>query len=42
MKSKCSVKNMTTGEQVKLPAADAAEYILKSLQDNCGPLILEK
>ncbi len=38
----CSVKNMTTGEQVKLPAADAAAYILQSLQDNCGPLILEK
>ncbi len=38
----CSVKNMTTGEQVKLSSADAAAYILKSLQDNNGPLILEK
>ena len=37
----CSVKNMITGEQVKLTPADAAEHIKAALQDN-GPIILEK
>ena len=37
----CSVKNMVTGEQVKLTADDAAAYIRAALQDN-GPIILEK
>ena len=39
---KCSVKNMATGEQVKLTAGEAAEHILKGLADANGPLILEK
>ncbi len=39
---KCSVKNMATGEQVKLTADEAAAFILQGLQDNNGPLILEK
>ncbi len=39
---KCSVKNMVSGEQVKLTPAEAAAYILKGLSDNNGPLILEK
>ena len=39
---KCSVKNMTTGEQQKLTAQEAAEHILKGLADANGPLILEK
>ena len=39
---KCSVKNMTTGEQQKLTAQEAAEYILKGLAEANGPLILEK
>ena len=38
----CSVKNMTTGQQVKLSPAQAAEHILQELKDNSGPLILEK
>ena len=38
----CSVKNMTTGEQVKLSPAQAAEHILQELKNNSGPLILEK
>lgn len=38
----CSVKNMRTGEQVKLTPADAANYIQASLEaENC-PVILEK
>jgi len=36
----CSVKNMVTGEQVKLPAAEAAAHIKAALQNN-GPIILE-
>ena len=36
----CSVKNMITGEQVKLTPAEAAEHIKAALQDN-GPIILE-
>ena len=38
----CSVKNMTTGEQVKLSPAQAAEHILQELKNSSGPLILEK
>ena len=37
----CSVKNMATGEQVKLAPADAAAYIKAALQGG-GPIILEK
>ena len=38
----CSVKNMATGEQVKLSPADAAAYIKKALANaNCA-VILEK
>ncbi|MBQ7768163.1 MAG: histidine--tRNA ligase [Oscillospiraceae bacterium] len=39
---KCSVKNMTTGEQQKLTAQEAAAHILKGLAEANGPLILEK
>ena len=39
---KCSVKNMTTGEQVKCAPTEAAEHILQGLADANGPLILEK
>ena len=38
---KCSVKNMITGEQVKLSPAEAAEHIKAALLNN-GPIILEK
>ena len=38
----CSVKNMATGEQVKLTPADAAAYIKEGLSANNGPVILEK
>ncbi len=38
----CSVKNMTTGEQVKLTPEEAAAHILRGLADADGPLILEK
>ncbi len=38
----CSVKNMRTGEQVKLTAAQAAAYILDALRANDGPVILEQ
>ena len=38
----CSVKNMVTGQQVKLPAGEAAAYIQAALAANNGPLILEK
>ncbi len=38
----CSVKNMKTGQQVKLPAEEAAAYILSELHNNSGPIILEK
>ena len=37
----CSVKNMRTGEQVKLPAAEAAAHIQAALAANNGPVILE-
>ena len=39
---KCSVKNMTTGEQQLLTAQEAAAYIRKTLEDTAGPVILEK
>jgi len=38
---KCSVKNMKSGEQVKLSAEEAAEYIRTALAENNGPVILE-
>ena len=38
----CSVKNMVTGEQVKLPPAAAAGHIKAALAANNGPIILEK
>ena len=37
-----SVKNMATGEQVKLAPAAAAAYIAEGLSANNGPVILEK
>ena len=37
----CSVKNMTTGEQLKLTPQEAAAHIQKSLAQNV-PVILEK
>ena len=37
----CSVKNMRTGEQVKLAPVDAAAFIKAALQSG-GPVILEK
>ncbi len=39
---KCSVKNMTTGQQVKCAPEEAANHILQGLADSNGPLILEK
>ena len=38
----CSVKNMLTGEQVKLSPAEAAAHIQAALTANNGPVILEK
>ena len=38
----CSVKNMLTGEQVKLPASEAAAFIKETLSANNGSVILEK
>ena len=38
----CSVKNMVTGEQVKLAPQAAAEYIRQGLESTSGALILEK
>ena len=38
----CSVKNMVTGEQVKLSPADAGSHIKNALAANNGPVILEK
>ena len=38
----CSVKNMVTGQQVKLSPADAAAHIHAALAENDGPIILEK
>ena len=37
----CSVKNMVTGEQVKLTAQEAARHILDGLAANSGAIILE-
>ena len=39
---KCAVKNMATGEQQLLTAAEAAEFIKAALSANNGPIILEK
>ena len=39
---KCSVKNMITGEQVKLTPAEAADHIKATLANNSGAVILEK
>ena len=39
---KCSVKNMVSGEQVKLTPAEAAEHIKAALAANNGAIILEK
>ena len=39
---KCSVKNMVTGEQVTLTPWEAVDYIKASLEENNGPVILEK
>ena len=38
----CSVKNMTTGEQLKLTPAEAAAHIKAGLAANNGAVILEK
>ena len=38
----CSVKNMATGEQVKLAPVEAAAYIAQGLSANNGPVSLEK
>ena len=38
---KCSVKDMTTGQQITVTPDEAAAHILSSLQNN-GPIILEK
>ena len=38
----CSVKNMKTGQQLKLTPAAAAAHILAELAANNGPVILEK
>ena len=38
----CSVKNMITGEQVKLAPEEAAAHIKAALAANNGPVILEK
>ena len=38
----CSVKNMLSGEQVKLSPVDAAAFIQNALAANNGPIILEK
>ena len=39
---KCSVKNMVTGEQVKLTPAEAAAHIKAGLDLGNVPVILEK
>ena len=39
---KCSVKNMTTGQQITVTAQEAAEHMLAALAANAGPIILEK
>ena len=39
---KCSVKNMLSGEQVKLTPVEAADYIKAALAQTSGAVILEK
>ena len=39
---KCSVKNMVSGEQVKLTPAEAAAHIKAALAEKSGAVILEK
>ncbi len=39
---KCSVKNMATGQQITVTAQEAARFMLDTLADNAGPIILEK
>jgi len=39
---KCSVKNMRSGEQVKLTPVEAAAYIKCELAKQSGAVILEK
>ena len=39
---KCSVKNMVSGEQVKLTPAEAAAHIKAELAKASGAVILEK
>ena len=39
---KCSVKNMVTGQQVTLTPWEAVDYIKATLEENNGPVILEK
>jgi histidyl-tRNA synthetase len=39
---KCSVKNMRTGEQITVTAAEAAAHIKTTLAATDGPVILEK
>ena len=38
---KCSVKNMTTGQQITVTPQEAAEFMLSALAAT-GPIILEK
>ena len=38
---KCSVKDMTTGQQITVTPAEAAAHILSAIENN-GPIILEK
>ena len=38
----CSVKNMRTGEQVKLTPSDAASFIKANVDAQMGAVILEK
>ncbi len=40
--SKCSVKDMRTGQQITVTAEEAAQHILTGLAANNGPIILEK
>ena len=39
---KCSVKDMTTGEQVTVTPDEAAQHIIAGVAANNGPIILEK
>ncbi len=38
---KCSVKNMQSGQQITVTAEEAARFMLDTLADNAGPIILE-